>query len=165
MASRCSVRPGQSYSAIGGLYRQYELIYIVADERDVLRVRTNFRQGEDVYLYRTLAPPAKARERFLEYVNALNALHTRARWYNAITTIRTQRPTNERMPWDWRILLNGKGDEMMFERGNDFHGRPVFCGPETPRADQRGRPGSGRRGGLFRAHPHRTAWFLKRRIG
>ena len=45
---------GEGYSAIGGLYRQYELIYIVADERDVLRVRTNYRKGEDIYLYRTL---------------------------------------------------------------------------------------------------------------
>ena len=112
---------GGSYSAIGGLYRQYELIYIVADERDVIRVRTNFRQGEDVYLYRTLAPPARARERFLEYLSALNTLHARPRWYNAVTTnctttIRDQRPANERMPWDWRILLNGKGDEMMYER-------------------------------------------------
>ena len=106
---------GESYSTIGGIYRQFELNYIVADERDVLRVRTNYRRGEDVYLYRTMASPAQARERFLEYVNALNGLRTHPRWYNAITTncttsIRTQRPTNERMPWDWRILLNGKGD-------------------------------------------------------
>ena len=112
---------GESYSTIGGIYRQFELIYIVADERDVLRVRTNYRRGEDVYLYRTMASPAQARERFLEYVNALNVLRTRPRWYNAITTncttsIRTQRPTNERMPWDWRILLNGKGDELLYER-------------------------------------------------
>src|SRR6266550_8753166 len=57
---------GESYSTIGGIYRQFELIYIVADERDVLRVRTNYRRGEDVYLYRTMASPAQARERFLE---------------------------------------------------------------------------------------------------
>ena len=112
---------GESYSAIGGIYRQYELIYIVAGERDVLRVRTNYRHGEDVYLYRTMTSPAQARERFLEYVNALNGLRTRARWYNAITTncttsVRAQRPTNERMPWDWRILLNGKGGQLLYER-------------------------------------------------
>ena len=77
---------GENYSAIGGIYRQYELIYVVADERDVLRVRTNYRQGEDVYLYRVLTSQAQARERFLEYVNALNALRTRPRWYNAVTT-------------------------------------------------------------------------------
>ena len=112
---------GESYSAIGGIYRQYELIYIVAGERDVLRVRTNYRHGEDVYLYHIMASPGQARERFLEYVNTLNALRTRPRWYNAITTncttsVRAQRPTNERMPWDWRILLNGKGDELLYER-------------------------------------------------
>ena len=59
---------GQTYDAIGGLYRQFELIYIVADERDVIRVRTNYRKGEDVYLYHTTISPAHARERFLEYI-------------------------------------------------------------------------------------------------
>src|SRR5438067_6463802 len=50
---------GQTYSALRGLYRQYTRIYIVADERDSLRVRTNDRQGEDVYLCHTLASPAQ----------------------------------------------------------------------------------------------------------
>jgi hypothetical protein len=112
---------GESYSAIGGLYRQYELIYICADERDVVRVRTNYRHGEDVYLYHVLVSPEQVRERFLEYLSTLNALHTRPRWYNAATTncttsIRAQHPTGERMPWDWRILVNGKGDELLYER-------------------------------------------------
>jgi hypothetical protein len=112
---------GQTYSAIGGLYRQFELIYIVADERDVIRVRTNYRHGEDVYLYRTTMTPSQARERFHEYVRSLNEIRDQPRWYNAITTncttsIRDQHPTAGRMPWDWRLLLNGKGDELMFER-------------------------------------------------
>jgi len=111
---------GQSYSTIGGVYRQFALIYVVADERDVIRLRSNFRKGEDVYLYRTTIAPGQARERFLEYIRSLNALHQKPRWYNALTTncttsIRTQHPPNERMPWDWRILLNGKGDEMLYE--------------------------------------------------
>jgi hypothetical protein len=111
---------GQTYSTIGGLYRQFELIYIVADERDVIRLRTNYRK-EDIYLYRTTISPEHARERFLEYIHSLNALWNKPRWYNAITTncttsIRTQHPRNERLPWDWRILVNGKGDELMYER-------------------------------------------------
>ena len=113
-------KAGQSYSTIGGLYRQFELIYVVADERDVIRLRTNYRK-ENIYLYRTTISPTQARERFLEYIDSLNALRTKARWYNAITTncttsIRTQHPPNERPPWDWRILLNGKGDELLYER-------------------------------------------------
>ena len=112
---------GQTYSALRGIYRQYELIYVVADERDSLRVRTNYRQGEDVYLYRTTASPGQACARFLEYVKAINALRTHPRWYNAITTncttsVRAQRPTNARMPWDWRILVNGKGDELLYQQ-------------------------------------------------
>jgi hypothetical protein len=111
---------GQTYSTIGGLYRRFELIYIVADERDVIRVRTNYR-NEDIYLYRTTVSPAQAHERFLEYIHSLNTLRNKPRWYNAITTncttsIRTQHPANERVPWDWRILLNGKGDELLYER-------------------------------------------------
>jgi uncharacterized protein DUF4105 len=111
---------GQTYSTIGGLYRQFALIYIVADERDVIRLRTNYRK-EDVYLYRTKVSPVQARERFLEYIHSLNDLRKKPRWYNAITTncttsIRTQHPRNERVPWDWRILLNGKGDELLYER-------------------------------------------------
>ena len=112
---------GQTYSTIGGLYRQFELIYIAADERDVVRVRTNYRKGEDIYLYRTSIPPAQAQERFREYIRSLNALRNKPRWYNAVTTncttsIRDQHPESERTPWDWRILVNGKGDEMMYER-------------------------------------------------
>ena len=113
-------RIGQSYSTIGGIYRQFTLIYVVADERDVIRLRTNYRKGEDVYLYHTNLSQAQARARFLEYVGSLNELREKPRWYNALTTncttsIRTQQPPNERLPWDWRILLNGKGDEMMYE--------------------------------------------------
>src|SRR5205814_10227110 len=93
---------GQSYSAIRGLYRQFELIYVVADERDVIRVRTNYRRGEDIYLYRTTATPAQARERFHEYLRSLNEICDHPRWYNAITTncttsIRDQHPTAERI--------------------------------------------------------------------
>ena len=111
---------GQNYSTLGGLYRQYTLIYIVADERDSIRLRSNFRH-EDVYLYHTLASPAQARERFLEYIKAMNALRDHARWYNQITancttSIRTQRSVNERAPWDWRMLINGKADELLCER-------------------------------------------------
>jgi len=122
---------GQTYSAIGGLYRRFELIYVVADERDVIRLRTNYRK-ENIYLYRTTISPTQARERFLEYIHSLNALRNKPRWYNAITTncttsIRTQHPPNERMSWDLRILLNGKGDELLFE-----HHRIVTAGLPFP---------------------------------
>lgn len=111
---------GESYSAIGGLYRRFELIYVVADERDVIRLRSNHRRGEDVYLYRLNAP--KAREAFMEYIYAVNALHQSPRWYHALgnnctTAIRHQRAASARAPWDWRIIVNGFADELLYELG------------------------------------------------
>jgi hypothetical protein len=113
---------GESYSALGGLYRRFELVYVVADERDVIRVRSNYRQGEDVYLYRTAIPAAEVRERFLEYIRSMNDLREHPRWYNAITAncttaVRSQRSIAARSPWDLRILLNGQIDEMFYQRG------------------------------------------------
>lgn len=113
---------GEVYSAIGGLYRQYELIFIVADERDIIRLRTNFRAGEDTFLYRLKVSPAKARERFLEYLDSINHLRDIPRWYHAIATncttaIRSQLSATDRLPLDWRLLINGKGDEMVYEFG------------------------------------------------
>jgi Domain of unknown function (DUF4105) len=110
---------GQKYSTLEGFYRQYTLIYVVADERDCIRLRTNYRR-EDVYLYHTLASPAQALERFREYIKTVNALHENPRWYNAVTSncttsIRAQRAAKLRAPWDWRILLNGKADEMLYQ--------------------------------------------------
>ena len=115
------VRPerGEGYSMLGGLYRKYELIYVAADERDAVRLRTNF-NGEDVYLYRLTIPPQAARTRFMEYIHRLNQLHERPAWYNAVTancttSIRAQRAAADRARWDWRILVNGYADRMLYE--------------------------------------------------
>jgi hypothetical protein len=116
---------GQSYSVIAGLYRQYQLIYIAADERDVIRLRTNYREGEDVFLYRTTISPEDGRALFLAYLNRLNQLHEQSEFYNQIadnctTNIRLANITAKHgkvPPWNWRILLNGKGDELLYERG------------------------------------------------
>lgn len=123
---------GQSYSVIAGLYRQYELIYIAADERDVIRLRTNYRKGEDVFLYRTAITPEHARALFLAYLDRLNRLHERSEFYNQITDNCT---TNIRLanieaqhgkvpPWNWRMLLNGKSAELLYERGVIDRGLP-----------------------------------------
>ncbi|RBP45058.1 uncharacterized protein DUF4105 [Roseimicrobium gellanilyticum] len=111
----------EGYSAIGGLYRQYELLYVVGDERDLFGIRAIHSPKNTMYLYRTKTTPEKARERFMEYINAMNKLKEHPRWYNAATTnctttVRTQRPMTNRTPWDWRILFNGKLDEMMYEQ-------------------------------------------------
>ena len=119
---------GESYSSIRGFFRQYELAYVVASERDVIRLRTNYRHGESVYLYRTIAGPAWSQALFLDYLGRANKLHEHPEWFNALTSNCTTNifahiatvsgaPSNK-ISWDWRILLNGKGDEMEYERGN-----------------------------------------------
>jgi hypothetical protein len=116
---------GEDYSAFKGFFRQYELIYIAADERDVIRLRTNYRTGEEVYLYRTRATAEAARGIFLDYLRSATEMHDRPTWYNALTSNCT---TNIRIhtkvaagdgfaPWDWRLLLNGKSDEFAYEYG------------------------------------------------
>jgi len=58
---------------------------VVADERDLVRLRTNYRQREDVYLFRLKASPAQVRRFFLDYLRRLNSLRNRPEWYNAFT--------------------------------------------------------------------------------
>src|SRR5438874_7740120 len=124
---------GQSYSALRGFYRQYALIYIPADERDVIRLRTSYRR-EEVYLYHTTASAERARAIFLEYLKHLNRLHEHPEFYNAVTDNCTTniRVANvvasggEAPPCNWRILLNGKGDELLYERGFIDRNLP-FC--------------------------------------
>ncbi len=113
---------GEDYSAVKGLFRQFELTYIVADERDLVRLRTNYRSGEDAYLYRLRVTPEQGRKLFLDYLRRANQLRDHAEWYNAITDncttgIRTQRAAADRAPWDWRMLVNGHLDELLYERG------------------------------------------------
>ncbi len=113
---------GEEYSAIAGFFRQFEVYYVVADERDVIGVRAAER-GETLYLYRLQMPPGKARELLLSYLREINRLTEEPRWYNALTfncttAIRWQtRQIEAARPWDWKLLVNGYLDELGYERG------------------------------------------------
>lgn len=74
----------ESYSEIGGFFKEFELSIIAADERDVIRVRTNVR-GEDAYLYRLRMPVSAMRSLFLGYIDEANALVRTPRFYNTVT--------------------------------------------------------------------------------
>jgi hypothetical protein len=114
---------GEQYSAVRGFFREYELYYVAADERDLIGQRTGVR-NEDVYLYRVKMAPAAARDLLLDYVATMNDLAARPRWYNAAidnctTGIRVHvEHVGHVRPWDWRILVNGYGDQLLYERGN-----------------------------------------------
>ena len=116
-------KKGEEYSSVKGFFKQYELTYVVADEHDVVRLRTNYRKGEDVYLYRLTASPEFIRKVFLDYLGSVNRLKDRPQWYNALTANCTTdiwkhiAPFYPGAKFDWRILASGHVDKMAYELG------------------------------------------------
>jgi Domain of unknown function (DUF4105) len=116
---------GQGYSSVKGFFRQYELYYLVADERDVVRLRTNYRHDppEEVHLYAVRAAPANIRRLFLEYLRKIDELRVRPEWYNSLTDNCTSNIwLNARVnpgapPYSWKIVLSGYVPEYMYEHG------------------------------------------------
>lgn len=111
---------GEGYSAIKGFFKQYELIYIVGDERDLVRLRTNIR-GESVYLYRLTAKPELVRQVLLDYLKSVNSLNHRPEWYNAMTQNCTTSIRGHTAPYahgkmSWKMLINGYLDTLLYER-------------------------------------------------
>jgi len=117
-------KAGQAYSTVLGCFRQYELIFVTADERDLIRLRTNFRKDEEVSMYRLQGTPEVARAMFLTYVTYLNSLKDHPEWYNEVTrncttTIERQLAAHVNNPqsWNYQFLLNGTLDELLYDRG------------------------------------------------
>ena len=112
----------EQFSQIGGFFKQFELSVIAADERDIVRVRTNVR-NEDDYLYRVQMSPTSMRSLFAAYVEQANGLKQTPRFYNTITanctTIVYQMMTRivQGLPWDYRLVLSGYLPEYLFDEG------------------------------------------------
>jgi hypothetical protein len=114
---------GETYLPWKGAARQYELMYVAADERDVVQLRTNHR-GEDVYLYRTTATPEQTRLLFVDVMQRANELAAKPEFYDTITnncTTNIMRHINHiqpnRVAYDWRVLLPGYSDRLAYEQG------------------------------------------------
>jgi hypothetical protein len=120
----------ESYSTVKGFFRQYELYYVVADERDVIRLRTNYRHNpdENLYIYRAKGQPDAARRLFLEYVEKINGLKAKPEFYNSLTTncttgIWSNDAVNaNRVPMSWKVLASGYVPEYLYENGRLIDG-------------------------------------------
>jgi hypothetical protein len=112
----------ESFSEIGGFFKEFELSVIAADERDVIRVRTNVR-GEDTYLYRLRMPVSAMRSLFVGYIDEANTLLRAPRFYNTITVNCTtlvyqmmQRIVGY-LPLSYRLILSGYLPEYVYRVG------------------------------------------------
>jgi len=121
---------GESYSPTLGLFGQFELIYVVADERDLIRVRTEYR-NVDVLVYRTKATPDQARRLLVDVMRRVNKLHDEPEYYDTLTNncttnivrhINTLAPGS--VPTDYRVLLPGFADNLAYELGLIDNSRP-----------------------------------------
>jgi len=116
---------GEGYSSAKGFFRQYELYYVVADERDVVRVRTNYRKDppEDVYVYPLRVPRENMRRIFLEYMRKLNGLREHPEFYNTLTTncttaiLMNTRVNQESLPLSWKVIVSGYAPAYVYESG------------------------------------------------
>jgi hypothetical protein len=116
---------GEAYSTVKGFFRQYELYYVVADERDVIRVRSNYRKDppEAVYVYRLQGSIENGRRLFLEYLHRINRLKDKPAFYNTLTDNCTTgiwmntRVNPGHPPLSWKILASGYVPKYLHEAG------------------------------------------------
>ena len=111
---------GEQYDPLKGALGQYELMYVVADERDVIPLRTEHRDV-DVHVYKTRATPEQAQLLFADVVHRVNELARQPEFYhtltnNCTTNIRdhVNRVFPNRVPWDFDVLLNGRSARLAY---------------------------------------------------
>ncbi len=114
---------GESFSAIKGLFRSYELMYVVGTEEDLIKLRTNHRQ-DDVYLYPIKTTPERMKTMFVSLMNRVQDIEEQPEFYNTITnncTSNIRLHVNEivpgRVPWTFSIILPASSDKLAYELG------------------------------------------------
>jgi hypothetical protein len=112
---------GESFSTYAGFFKRFELVYVFADERDVIGVRTNQR-GEHVYLYRVRTRPARLRELFLSYVHKADELASHPEFYDVlenscgVNIVHRVSDTGRQVFAGREALLNGYWDRNLYEQ-------------------------------------------------
>lgn len=114
---------GEKYNPLLGLGRQFELIYVLGDERDLVRVRTEHRNA-DVYVYPSVASPEQAQALFVDMMGRVNKLAVEPEFYHSISnncTTNLAGHVNEVSPkkinYGWRVLLPGFSAEYAYDLG------------------------------------------------
>jgi hypothetical protein len=114
---------GEGYSTVKGLFKKYEIIYVIGDERDLLLTRAVYRP-DDVYLYPIKASREKVRELFVSMLEKADALHDEPEFYNTLTNNCTSKLRDHvnmiapgLVPNSWKLVLPGYADELVKDLG------------------------------------------------
>ena len=114
---------GESFDPLKALFRRYELYYVVGDERDLVRLRSNYRK-DSVFVYKVATEPAKARALLEDMLHRANRLAERPEFYNTLTSTCTtnlvahvNRIAPKRVPFSYKVLLPGYSDELAYDVG------------------------------------------------
>lgn len=141
---------GESFSALKGLLRQYEIMYVIGDERDLIGLRANHR-GDDVYLYPVRAPRERIEQMLLGMLRRANRLREEPEHYNTLTntcTTNIVRHVNDivpgRIPLRYEVLLPGYSDRLAYELGLIDTGLPFAEARRRFHINERARRYAGR---------------------
>jgi hypothetical protein len=114
---------GETYSPLTGLMGQFELMYVIGDERDLIQLRTNHWKN-DVYVHRLQVRPEQAREMLVDVLHRANRLAVVPEFYNTVSNNCTTNlidHMNTTLPveiqYDRRILMAGRADRMIYDLG------------------------------------------------
>ena len=114
---------GEEFSPWRGLVREYELMYVIGSEDDVIKVRTNFRK-DDTYLYPIATDKEKMQWLFLSMLERANELKEQPEFYNTLTSTCTTNIVDHvndmvegRIPFSYKVLLPGYSDELAYDLG------------------------------------------------
>ncbi len=115
---------GESYHPLSGMLREYELMYVIADERDVINLRANYRKNR-VYLYPVEIKKESLKNLFVSMLQKANSLRERPEFYHTLTstcTTNLARSASESTEESFfayhpQILLPGFSDRLLLRRG------------------------------------------------
>lgn len=114
---------GEVFSALKGLLNQYEIMYVIADERDVVKLRSNYRKDK-VYVYPAKTTKEKMQSIFADMLERANKLTKEPEFYNTLTNTCTtnivkhvNRITPEKVPFSYRVLFPGYSDKLAYDLG------------------------------------------------
>lgn len=111
---------GESFDALKGVLNQFELMYVIADENDVIKLRTNYRKN-NVYMYPIKTNKENIQQLFRSMVLRANKIKAEPEFYNTFwnnctTSILTHANALriDKISWTKDVLLPAHSDSIIY---------------------------------------------------